>query len=274
MNEYIFSEELAASLRLAANRMKLGFGATLFLEGLPGGGKTSFARALASELGGDCYYYSGSPDKERNLLYEIDVEGVLQRKAAWVPGPCWEAFEASTQGRFSVLLIDEIDKTSPGFDSFLLRLLEEWTFRSPSGDEVKADPTKMAVVITTNGRRAIRPEVLRRCHRVQVPLPSGERLEKIIQQIAGCNIPKNLLEVAIRIGNAIRKADKEQAPSPKELAMLCIDALCLAQEDCHDSAVWRAMATGWLVKEGGVSVIDNATKYRWTRALMAEANRA
>ena len=170
---YHFSKSLETFLHLAIRRMEEGLGAVLLLEGPPGGGKTSFAKALAAHLGGRCHYYSGSPDKERDLLYEIDVEGVLKRESAWVPGPAWSAFAESSEGRFAVLLVDEVDKTNPGFDAFLLRLLEDWTFRAPDGQEVKADPTKLAVVLTTNGRRKLRPEVLRRCQRIHVPLPEN-----------------------------------------------------------------------------------------------------
>jgi len=272
-DNYFFSPVLAATLKVAVNRMRAGHGAALFLEGPPGGGKTSFARALASALGGRMYYYTGSPDKERDLLYEIDVKGVLTRENAWVKGPAWEAFEASTRGEFAVLLIDEIDKTNPGFDAFLLRLLEEWTFRSPEGEEVKADPTKLAVVLTTNGRRKIRPEVLRRCQRATVPLPSGELLQKIVRQIADFPVPEGILDLVIRIGENIRQAGAENAPSPKELAFLCVDLLALAEAGEWNPEVWRQIASGWLVKAGGPEAIDKAVPFRWVRALIREVKK-
>ena len=109
--KYIFSKVLETFLNLSIRRMKAGHGVVLLLDGPPGGGKTSFAKAFAKLLGGNCHYYSGSPDKERDLLYEIDVEGVLKRESAWVPGPAWSAFAESKKGQFSVLLIDEVDKT-------------------------------------------------------------------------------------------------------------------------------------------------------------------
>lgn len=274
MKNYIFTPTLAAFLNLVTSRMKSGLGAALMMEGPPGGGKTSFAKALAHHLGGTCFYYSGSPDKERDLLYEIDVEGVLRREAAWVPGPAWQAFEASARGEFAVLLIDEVDKTNPGFDAFLLRLLEDWTFRSPGGKEVKADPAKLAVVLTSNGRRKLRPEVLRRTQRVPVPLPSNGTLEKIVRQIAGdAKIPSGLLELVIRIGDKIRGDEPESAPSPKELALCCIDLLHLAQADCHDSEVWREVTASYLTKNGGPSHLDRVTGFKWAKALTDEARK-
>ena len=267
---YIFSAALTAILQCAVARLRAGHGACLLLEGPPGGGKTSFAKAAAEKLGGQFHYYSCAPDKERNLLYDISVQGVLERTRAWVKGPAWRAFEASVNGEFAVLLIDEVDKAAPGFDSFLLRLLEEWSFESPEGQEVKADPRKLVVIITSNGRRKLRQEVLRRCQRVSVPLPDNGRLQKIVRQIAGRAIAQRALDLVVRIGDKVRGKDLEAAPSPKELALCLVDLHTLREQGVEDLAVWREVAAGWLTKTGGPEFIDRATGYKWAKALKEE----
>lgn len=269
MANYVFSPVLAAFLTVATNRLQMGLGAALLLQGPPGGGKTSFARALARELNGSLFYYSGSPDKERDLLYEIDVDGVLKRENAWVKGPAWAAFEASQKGP-AVLLIDEVDKTAPGFDAFLLRLLEDWTFRSPEGSEISADPRRLAVVLTSNGRRKLRPEVLRRCQRVEVPFPDRERLVQIVRQIANCDLPMGALNLLIRIADRIREKSPEDAPSPKEMALCMVDLINLCGQGNLDITVWRAIAASYLTKEGGSAALDKATGFKWAQALQQE----
>lgn len=269
---YIFSPALQAFLLVVVNRLKAGLGAALLLEGPPGGGKTSFAKALAESLGGRLFYYSGSPDKERDLLYEIDVNGVLRRENAWVPGPAWGAFQESNQG-YAVLLIDEVDKTNPGFDAFLLRLLEDWTFRSPDGREISADPSRLVVVLTSNGRRRLRPEVLRRCQRINVPLPENGRLRTIVRQIAKLKISDSALDILIRIADKVRLSNPDNASSPKELALCLVDLLALEDAGIYDMDVWRGVAASYLVKDGGPSAIDSAVGFKWARALRAELQR-
>ncbi len=272
--EYFFSPSLKAFKNLAIERLERGLGCTLFLEGPPGGGKTSFAKECARELNAPMFYYSGAPDKERDLLYEIDVSGVLRRERAWIPGAAWQAFEQSRQGKNAVLLIDEVDKTNAGFDAFLLRLLEDWSFRSPDGTDVIGDPRHIMVILTSNGKRTLRPEVLRRAPRIMVPFPEQDRLLRIMDAVALTELPRNLVDIVVRLGDAIRTKDSQLAPSPKELALCCVDLISLRRHGVQDPEVWRQITASWLIKKGGAAVLDSIVKqYKWWRALMTEANR-
>ena len=267
---YILTPHLQTFLCLAMRRMKSGHGASLLLTGLPGGGKTSFAKEFARKLGVPLHYYSGTPDKERDLLYEIDVQGVLDKKSAWVPGPAWTSFQESRLDG-AVLLIDEIDKTHQGFDAFLLRLLEDGVFRAPDGSEITADKRKLAVILTSNGRRPLRPELLRRCQRIEVPLPEGELLFKITDQIAGKGLPRNLISLLCRMSKDIGKVDAEQQPSPKEIALCCLDLLELKDlQQANQEETIEMVVASWFVKGGGVELMGKALPYKWKRAISTE----
>ena len=90
--KYLFSNQLEVFKNLAIARMKVGLGAVLLLTGEPGGGKTEFAAAVARGLGANLYKYQCAPDRERNLLYDHDLNGIVTRTNAWLKGPAWEAF--------------------------------------------------------------------------------------------------------------------------------------------------------------------------------------
>ena len=275
--KYFFSAALAAFLKLTIARMGRGLGACLYLLGLPGCGKTSFARAIARELGASFYHYKCNSDERRNLLYDTDVDGVLKREQAWVKGKAWRAFEDSANGQYAVLLLDEFDKASDGFIGFLLTLLEEWHFDDPQGNKIQADPSKICVVITSNGNKDPKPEMLRRCQRIEVPLPTGDRLHQIMDEIAGQQLPTGLRDLVIRLGDSIRASDAGNAgnaPSPKEMALCCLDMLQLGvSEESVDNEIYRQVAASWLVKKGGPQAIDKVIKYNWAKGLRTEAQR-
>ena len=279
---YILNAQQVMFAQLAAGRMKANFGASLLIEGPPGSGKTAYAEHLAQELGAEFLYYSCSEFGNTDLLYQVDVNGVVTREKAWVKGPAWEACELSADGKKVVLLIDELDKAASNFDAFLLRFLERWTFDSPERELIKGNPKNICVVLTTNGRRTLRSEVLRRCQRIHFPYPSEERLRKIIYTILNWDKGQyaGLVQLAAKIGVAISKADAEEAPSPKELAFLCLDAMTLTMAGNETTTeCWQELGRSYLVKSEPISFVNNAlTKagnkgFKWWQALKKEAQK-
>lgn len=275
MSRYIFSKQLMTFANLAIERMVDGRGAVLFLHGIPGSGKTEFARAVADMLGAQFFKYQCVPDKERDILYEIDVDGVLNRTNGWKKKPAWLAFEASHDG-YVVLLIDEVDKTHPNFDAFLLELLEEYRFMAPDGSYVQADPSKLMLILTSNGRRQLRTETLRRMQRIPVHFPDQKRLEGIIQQIVGDEwIPRRLMEQVIRFADQMRREDPEMAPAPKEMALFIVDAMNLAYSDNWDLEVWRDVFASYFTKDdSGAVAIDKILKFNWAKALVNDLQKS
>lgn len=216
----------------------------LLLLGPPGSGKTQFAYHMAEELGATFYRYDCRPDKERDMLYDFDVEGIVTRTAAFVKGPIWRAFEDSVDGPV-IILLDEVDKSDRSFDAFLLRILEECTFTDPKGGEIKGNRDNIAFVLTTNGRRELRPEVQRRTQRFFFDLPSGHLHTRIVSQMTSA--PNSLVSLACKVAERLRKGDTEMWASPKEIANLCNDLLLLKEDS--DKTIIELVVKSYLLKE-------------------------
>jgi MoxR-like ATPase len=92
----------------------------LLLEGVPGVGKTTMARAFAVSIGGAFSRVQATPDLLPSDLTRISVYDQAHGECRFVPGPVFA----------NVVLVDEINRTTPRTQSALLEPMEERRSRS------------------------------------------------------------------------------------------------------------------------------------------------
>jgi MoxR-like ATPase len=218
----------------------------LLVEGPAGVGKTDLARALAEALSRDLVRlqcYEGLD--EAKALYEWDyakqmlytqllrdavsaqtagaatiaeaAERVATADAAFfsrrflVERPLLRAL---TSERPVVMLIDEVDRSDPEFEAFLLEVLAERQVTIPELGTIRAT-TAPLFVLTSNGTREMTDALRRRCLHAFVEYPPPSR-EQAILELRVPGLGKALAAQLATFAEKVRALDLRKAPSIAE----------------------------------------------------------
>jgi len=260
--EYICDKQIATVVFLAQQLDK-----PVLIEGPAGVGKTELAKAVSQALGREMIRlqcYEGLD--EAKALYEWEYSKqllytqILKEKVAEtiagstslkdaadrvgaedsvffsdrfiVPRPLMQAISSPKP---ALLLIDEVDKSDPEFEAFLLEILSDFQVTIPEIGTIKAT-TQPLVFLTSNDAREMSDALKRRCLHLWIDYPS-EELEVEILNRKVPNIDKRLAEEVVQMMNRIRELDLKKTPSISETLDWARALLALNADDLEDQIV-------------------------------------
>jgi MoxR-like ATPase len=219
----------------------------LLLEGPPGAGKTQVAKVLSEALQMplirlQCYdgidearaLYQWNEPLQRIALEFTRQNGSQESETTWtglrrqlysadflVPGPILRALQCDTK---AVLLIDEVDKTGPAFEAFLLEILSDFQVSIPQLGTVVAKHRPI-VVLTSNAQRKLTDALRGRCFLLWMNYPTPDQEAEIISTRAPAFKSQLATQVA-RFTAAVRHLGMAKPPAIRE-SLDWIDALSL-----------------------------------------------
>ena len=242
MHGYVAKSEVVKVLYLALRLEK-----PLLLEGPPGAGKTQIAKVLSEALEMplirlQCYegidearaLYQWNEPLQRMALEFIRqsgrqdtwerLKGYLYSPDFLIPGPILKALQSGSR---AVLLIDEIDKTGPAFEAFLLEILSDFQVSIPQLGTVAAQ-YRPVVVLTSNAQRKLTDALRGRCFLLWMDYPTTELEAEIITRSRESD--SRLSSQVARFTAAVRHLGMAKPPAIRE-SLDWIDALHLLGAD-------------------------------------------
>jgi MoxR-like ATPase len=167
------------------------------------------------------------------------------------PRPLLKAME---QTGWSVLLIDEIDKSDEAFEALLLEVLSDYQVTVPEIGTISAQ-TPPLVILTSNNTRELGDALKRRCLHLHIGFPDAEREERIVQARVP-EVSPMLLKQMVGFVQALRDQDIRKVPSISETVDWA-RTLLLLHADSLDPQLVRDTLNVILKRQSDITAIDN-----------------
>jgi MoxR-like ATPase len=128
-----------------------------------------------------------------------------------VPRPLLKAITSDSP---VLLLIDEVDKSDPEFEAFLLEVLSDYTVSVPEIGTIQAKHLPL-VFLTSNDAREMTDALKRRCLHLYIDFPTeAEELSILNLKVPGMD--DRLAQDVVSLIQSVRKLDLKKAPSISE----------------------------------------------------------
>ncbi|GAF71763.1 unnamed protein product, partial [marine sediment metagenome] len=153
-----------------------------------------------------------------------------------VPRPLLSAISAEDP---PLLLIDEVDKSDPEFEAFLLEVLSDFQVTIPEIGTITSI-SKPLVFLTSNNAREMSDALKRRCLHLFIDFPS-EDLERIILETKVPGIERRMAEDLANMMAKLRTLDLKKTPSISETLDWARALLALNAKNLEPDAVSQTL---------------------------------